>query len=496
MYETEVEIEAVDYQEYVCGEAKISGIRDKMDYVVVCLNFDSLFPTVTNDILSGRQCRRACLDRSLEVCRELYAALKEEFCAPVLWFGFEDYYCRFPRIKGIGSVNSMLVDQINLFLYEMLTDGDVYMDLKRLIAEEGIDHGYDDRGKYYWNVPYSVSLAKRMCGEIMRQHKSRQGEGRMKKCIVLDCDNVLWGGILAEDGIEGLELGMTGKGRKYWEFQQLLLYLYYHGILLAVCSKNDSEEVLQVFREHSGMALEEKNIVCFETGWESKAVSVRRIAQKLNMDLDSVIFIDDSLHEIREIEAELPAVWAIWYDHDDLYERLSCIYPGEADIETVERRTETYQKEQFRERIGREAGFGAAYAEKLEMRTEIHEALPAELRRIAELSQRTNRCTNGKRYTMTELKKQTEESDYRLYSVSVTDKFSNLGLVGVMGIEADVLDLFALSCRAFGRGLEEKMLECIKELGIKEFLFSETGKNRGLFQWLQECGELQYKGDC
>ena len=226
--ETDVEILEIDYYEFISGHSGIPDKVEKTDYFVVCLNFDRLFPFVANDIISGQMSGKQYRDRGAKLCRELYALLKEKFQAVVLWFGFEDYFCKYPRIKGDGSVNSMTADWLNLLLYGMLKDGDAYLDLKRLIAEDGMENAYDHRGKYCWNAPYSASLAKKMCREIMRQHISRQGNGKMKKCIVLDCDNVLWGGVLTEDGMEGLLLDVVGKGQRYQEFQQLLLFLFYH----------------------------------------------------------------------------------------------------------------------------------------------------------------------------------------------------------------------------------------------------------------------------
>ena len=109
---------------------------------------------------------------------------------------------------------------------------------------------YDTKGKYRWNAPYSSNLIARISQEIHKQYLV--GNEITAKCIVLDCDNVLWGGILSEVGIENIVLGANGLGREYQDFQKFMLSLFYHGVILTVCSKNDRADVMKVFREHNG----------------------------------------------------------------------------------------------------------------------------------------------------------------------------------------------------------------------------------------------------
>ena len=127
----------------------------------------------------------------------------------------------------------------------MLAD-DVYIDLKHLITKIGINSLYSSKGKYRWNAPYSKELMALMADEVNKQYLIHTG--RTKKCIVLDCDNVLWRGVFSEDGIEGIHLGNSGLGREYQDFQRFLLSLYYYGVILTVCSKHDEADVLCVFR--------------------------------------------------------------------------------------------------------------------------------------------------------------------------------------------------------------------------------------------------------
>ena len=344
--------------------------------------------------------------------------------------------------------------------------------MKSLIARVGTDNAYSSNGKYRWNSPYSRALISLVCGELAKKHLINHGI--TKKCVVIDCDNVLWGGVLSEDGIDGIKLG---EGSRHREFQKFLLTLHYHGVILAICSKNDEQDVLRVFREHSGMLLKEENVACIKANWNNKPDNIKRIAEELNIGLDSIVFVDDEEFEINSVRYILPEVTAILYNRDTLYSELSCFnLESSIDTESVKQRNETYRTDKYRREILESSLSFEKYLKELDTKIDIHKALPTEYSRIAELSQRANRCTNGRRYTLEELVSKIK-AGYTLYSVTVEDRFSNLGLVGAIGIEADSLDMFVLSCRAIGRNIEKAMLELIKDEGVRSSFFDDTGKN-------------------
>lgn len=304
--------------------------------------------------------------------------------------------------------------------------------------------------------------------------------GDTRKCVVLDCDNVLWGGILSEDGIENIYLG-DGLGRQYQDFQCFLLTLYYHGVILAICSKNDEADVLRVFREHNGMILKEKNIACFKVDWNNKAENIKLISDELNIGLDSIVFIDDSEHEINLVRSVLPEVLSLLYDRDNIYDKLTCFnLCNSVNLSNVEQRNKTYQTNNQRKSLKEQCKTYGEYLEMLDIAIDIHETRQSEIARISELTQRTNKCTNGVRYTVEQIKQKTSDTDYKLYSVFVSDKFSDLGLVGVIGTKGDFMDLFSLSCRALGRNVEEKMLEFIIANNVLYYNFISTYKNDSL----------------
>ena len=472
------------YDEYA-GEEIVSEIAGA-DLVLVVLNFAAFYPDCINNIYSGRVTSDEIRTDATQKSKELFMFLKERTLSPVIWFGFEDYGYQYEALIGTVDIGRGLIDGINMELHKLITESDIFVDLKRLIAGIGIRNAYSSKGKYRWNAPYSKALIIALCEEVLKQYLIYTGV--TKKCLVLDCDNVLWGGILSEDGIEKIQLG-EGLGRPYQDFQRFLLTLYYHGVILTVCSKNDETDVLNVFREHSGMILKEEHIACFKVNWNNKPDNIRKVSEELNIGLDSIVFVDDSEFEVQSVRAMLPEVTSILFNRDTICAQLSCFnLESNIDIGKVKQRTETYRTNTQRRTLQAQSASHEEYLRALETKVDIHIALPSELARIAELTQRTNKCTNGIRYTVDQLKQKLQDGDYSLYSVTVSDKFSNLGLVGAIGIDRYSLDLFSLSCRSLGRGVEEQMLKVSKENKVTSYRFVPTQKNGDWYMRFKDIG--------
>ena len=448
------------------------------DVIVVWLNLENLLPKLIHSISEQD------LIKAVSLCKKLYTDLLSVFHVKILWFLFEDY--AIPLSVVVGHVYHDFVDKLNLALTDTQSDQVLFIDLKHLIAEVGISNAYDAKSKYRWNAPYSKTLVEAAVKEIHKQYLIEKGI--TKKCIVLDCDNVLWGGILSEDGIENLKLSGSGLGRVYQDFQRFVLSFYYHGVILTVCSKNDLSDVLTMFNEHNEMILKEEQIACFQVNWEDKPSNIKKIAEKLNIGLDGMVFVDDSPIEIETMKAMLPEVTTILFKRDMDYEQFACFnLKSNISIANIDKRNETYRTNGFREELKAKYTDYADYIAALEIKMDIHEAAPIEFSRISELTQRTNKCTNGRRYTVTEIKERINSATVKLYSVSVSDRFSDLGLVGVIEVEGNALTLFNLSCRALGREVEEKMMEFISDkYQIQKIEFKSTGKNIALKTLLEK----------
>ena len=469
------------------GEHNQVGYKEQLmesDMIVVWLNIEEFFSDTLTPINLGETSQYQAINEIIALCERLYDDLAACSTTRILWFSFEDYYIRTSVLTGHRYAT--LIDKVNIKLAEYLYDRAKFIDSKRLIAEVGIANAYDTKAKYRWNAPYSKSLIESAVKEIHKQYLIEKSIS--KKCLVLDCDNVLWGGILSEDGIENLKLSGSGLGRVYQDFQRFVLSLYYHGVILAICSKNDLSDVLTMFNEHSEMVLREEHIACFQVNWEDKPGNIQKIAEKLNIGLDSMVFVDDSPVEIEAVKAMLPEVTAILFKRDMDYEQFSCFnLKSSVSIADIDKRNETYRTNGLREELKAKYTDYADYIAALEIKMDIHEAVPIEFSRISELTQRTNKCTNGRRYTVAEIKERIASEAVKLYSISVSDRFSDLGLVGTIEIEGDALTLFSLSCRALGREVEEKMIKFISDkYQIQKIEFKLTGKNESVKTLLSE----------
>ena len=472
-----VKLNPISFNEYFLKENSDKPIN--ADQIVVWLNVDCFYPNLINDLICRKVSTEAIEQDIKNKFVSLNAFLKQKSRASILWIGAEDY-CYYPYTYHLGySLTSKgFIDRLNTTLNESIEENDTYIDLKTIIAKLGIERAFDNKSKYRWNTPYSRELLSEVAREVHKQYLICNGI--TKKCVVLDCDNVLWGGILSEDGIEGIQLGSSGLGRPYQDFGRFMLNLYYHGIIIAICSKNDKSDVLRVFREHDEMILREEHIACFCVNWDNKADNIKAISETLNIGLDSIVFIDDSDFEVQVVKALLPEVTAVKYERDNVYKQLSCFnLKSNIDIEKVQRRNLTYQTNELRRILKSGTSSFEEYLNALEMKVDIHKAVPIELSRIVELTRRTNKCTNGRRYTAQQIKDKLSNG-YELYSVSLSDKFSDLGLVGAIGIDDDILDLFSLSCRALGRNVEEIMISFIRDKNIKKSYFNLTAQNHEL----------------
>ena len=317
--------------------------------------------------------------------------------------------------------------------------------------------------------------------------------GNIKKCIITDLDNTLWGGIVGDDGPSNIEIGELGKGHVFTNLQKWLKQLKELGIILAVCSKNDEAAAKEPFISNSEMVLRLDDFSVFAANWDDKVSNIRLIQKTLNIGMNSIVFIDDNPFErnlvremIPEIEVpELPEDPARYLDFLQ-----SCNYFETASYTGAgSDRTKLYQAEFQRKKSEAEYESIDAYLASLEMVGTQHPFKPEEYSRIAQLSQRSNQFNlRTVRYTEDEIKRIAESDEYRTLSFSLRDKFGEHGLVAAVILKQTAPDtLFAdtwfMSCRVLKRGMEEfimnSLIGCAKAGGFS-FVIGEyipTKKN-------------------
>jgi FkbH-like protein len=294
----------------------------------------------------------------------------------------------------------------------------------------------------------------------------RAWKGQTRKCVVLDLDNTLWGGIVGEDGLEGIALGEEGIGLAFAEFQDELLNLTRKGILLAICSKNNEDDALAVLRRHPSMRLKEEHFAAFRINWHHKAANLRDLAAELNLGLDSFIFIDDNPGERALVRSELPEVLVPeWPGDPALYKGalldLAAAHLMKVSITGEDRaRTSMYRAEGERRTLLGSSGGLETYYRSLQMTARMGFADAFTIPRIAQLTQKTNQFNlTTLRYAEADIRALSEAPDALVLWLDLSDRFAGNGIVGVMilrqvsPVEWHV-DTLLLSCRVIGRTVE------------------------------------------
>lgn len=374
------------------------------------------------------------------------------------------------------------------------------VDVASLAANIGFKNWYDSRMWYLARSRWSRTAAKALAELYAAAIGSSLG--RVRKCVVVDLDNTLWGGIVGEDGLAGLSLGEDGIGRSYVEFQQELLNLYSKGVLLAVCSKNNPEDALPVIRHHPAMRLREQHFAAMRINWEDKASNLRALAEELNIGLDSFVFIDDNPVERSLISQALPEVLVPdWPADSGEYKRalleLSAKHFYKTRITAEDRRAgEAYRAQAERRKLQESAASLEDFHRTLEMRAKIGRADPFTVPRIAQLTQKTNQFNlTTRRYSEAQISSMAQDPNWAIWWLDLVDRFGPNGLVGVLLLrrltsEAWAIDTFLLSCRVMGRTVEDAFLAVVAHEVDASRLVGEyrpTAKNsvvRDLYQRL------------
>ena len=288
------------------------------------------------------------------------------------------------------------------------------------------------------------------------------------KCIVLDADNTLWGGIVGEDGPDGIALGPQYPGSAFVAWQKRLLAFRERGLLLALCSKNDEASVAEVLDSHPHQVLKREHFSAQRVNWEPKPDNLRALAAELNLGLDAFLFVDDSPHECHAVRSALPDVAVVQAPAHPLA-LVTCL-DAEPRLELFRRtdedrrRADMYAQEAARRTVAASAASPEDYLRSLGMVLRFFEDAAAHVPRIAQLTQKTNQFNlTTRRYTEAEIEAAVAAGDARVWAFALRDAFGDSGLVGVaVGrlAEPQVLELeaFLMSCRVIGRKAEEAFL--------------------------------------
>jgi FkbH-like protein len=364
------------------------------------------------------------------------------------------------------------------------------LDYCGLVGKFGAIHWYDRRMSHLVQAPVAMDMLRHLVNEYVKFFRALTGQA--KRCLVLDLDNTLWGGTLGESGIDGIQLGPKYPGSAFVEFQQSILQLHKKGLLLAIASKNNAEEVDEVFQRHRHMVLKKEHFVSTEIHWNSKVASIEEISRRTNMGLDQIVFMDDNAVECAAVSQSLPAVHVICLpDQPELFVDFLMrdgLFDTIVHSNEDGRRSELYRQRAEAEMARSGAASLEAFYRCLETKVTFAPLRPATLQRAAQITQKTNQFNaTTRRYTEAALQRLMDDPNWITATVMAEDRFGDNGIVGLIigHVVADILeiDTFLLSCRVIGRTIESAMLAYIwqraNQRGLREIVgyIVDTPKN-------------------
>lgn len=317
--------------------------------------------------------------------------------------------------------------------------------------------------------------------------------GRVAKVLVCDLDNTLWGGVLGEDGQDGIRVGGDYPGSAFLALQRAILDLNQRGILLAISSKNDHADAMAAIEKHPGMILRPEHFAALRINWIDKATSLREIAAELNVGTDALAFLDDNPHEREWIRSQMPEVFVIDLPTEPaLYEqtlrRQPCLERLAVTDEDLRRGT-MYAEQRQRQELQSTCADLEEYYRSLDLVVEVEPAAAPTLERAAQLIGKTNQFNlTGKRMSLAELELLSRSDDALVLTARVRDRFGDSGIVGVvvgriLEPQRCRIDVFVMSCRVIGRTVETAILSALGDLaasrGVRrlEGRFVPTARN-------------------
>ena len=412
---------------------------------------------------------------------QIWSSLKERYHCPIIQNNFEPLHYRVMgnadsyRLNGkqryINDLNKKIYDYANR------TEDFYINDINYLAAYCGITKWFDESKWYLYKYALNPEAIPLLCQSISSIIKALFGKN--KKALVLDLDNTLWGGVIGDDGVENIQLGEESpQGRAYKDFQLYLKDLSKIGVLLNVCSKNEYELAIAGFN-HNSSVLSLSDFIAFEANWEHKNINIEKIASQINLNCDSMVFVDDNPAEREIVKLGIPNISVPEVLEPEKY--ISTIdKEGYFEVTNLTaddlRRKDYYQVNEKRKTASNNFDDYNAYLKSLEMKAEIHEFKIENIERVTQLINKTNQFNfTTKRYTKPEIEILQDSKEIITLQASLQDKYGDNGIVSAIIAETDndaaTINLWVMSCRVFKRNLEyaivdQLIYECQKR-GIK-----------------------------
>jgi FkbH-like protein len=420
--------------------------------------------------------RIAFAEQTIEHTHQLVNTLKANSNATIIVCNFTEEDDRVFGQYASKTSNSFIYQlrKLNVLLQEEAerTSGLFICDLSAIQNAIGRERFWSP--SVYINTEMTVSLDALPYFAVAVVQILSATQGKIKKCVILDLDNTLWGGVIGDDGIENIQIGQLGIGKAFTEFQYYIKKLQQRGIILAVCSKNNENTAKEPFEKHPDMVLRLSDIAVFIANWNNKVDNIRKIQSILNIGFDSMVFIDDNPFERNIVRENIPSITVPEMPEDpalyvDFLAELNLFETASYSDEDA-KRTEQYQKEAeravFQESFTNEDDF----LKSLNMLSVTKPFDSFSIPRVAQLSQRSNQFNlRTVRYNEEDIKRIAASDKYLTLSFTLEDKFGDNGLICAVILEKQddktlFIDTWFMSCRVLKRGMENYTLNSIVEL--------------------------------
>jgi FkbH-like protein len=433
--------------------------------------------------------RRAYIERSIDELVSLIRTFTRKTNSKLIITN-----CNVPTYSPYGicegkaeyGLKEMVLD-FNTRLSDVLRDdSSVYLfDFDSFVTKFGEINVLDYRQFLVGDIKVSLSHIPYLAEEMMGYVKAKLGMNR--KCIVLDLDNTLWGGILGEDGFDRIELSLKPPGMAFVEFQRILLALHQRGIILAINSRNNEDETLRAIREHPHMVLKEDNFAIMKINWNDKISNMKQIAEELNIGLESIVYFDDDPVNRELMSKALPQVMTVNLPNDPSMYAPTLMNINDfntlAITEEDMKRGAMYKQEQKRVELKRSASNLEDFLQQLGIKVTIKGADDFTIPRIAQLILKTNQFNlTTYRYQEEDVRTFAQDESVLIGCIQTEDKFGDNGITGVYIVRKDVqnkewtIDTFLLSCRVMGRGIEDALMGHILNKAREEGAFRVRGR--------------------
>ena len=421
-----------------------------------------------------------------EIYRDIYSTLSAHLNCKIILFNFpwinEGVFGHFSNsVKGSFSFQ---LRKLNYLLMEMSVElGNLFIfDVAAIQNTYGISKRFEPKFFVNGKMVYSLDILPILAKELTDIILSVKGI-KLNKCLILDLDNTIWGGVIGDDGMEGIEIGELGIGRAFTDLQLWALSLKARGIILCVCSKNTESIAKEPFERHPDMVLSLDDISVFVANWKNKADNIRHIKEILNIGFDSMVFLDDNPFERNLIRQEIPEVTVPELPMDPAeyisFIRRSNLFETASFSKEDNDRTKRYQEEAKRVTVKSTFKSLGGYLESLEMKAEVESFDKFSVPRVAQLTQRSNQFNlRTIRYTEGEIEGLIKNDNFLTMKIKLSDKYGDYGLISVVIGEIRNKNLFVdtwiMSCRVLKRDVEKFVLNELvtqsKKLGLDQIV--------------------------